>query len=201
MFIKLPIAALFLTLFSSSANAEGAWAALAQSPDSSVWRISLGKTLSQAESHALTACGTGCQIEITSEPHQCMAVVDGPEEILWNVDETLALAVDGAFENCNRKTSGCALAGTECGINGVLIDQELVRQVQAMLKALGYYKGHITGKIYPDTQKALDDYRTSVGIERSGELTDWDHNWITRAFEFTFDSSAERQALFNLPDS
>jgi hypothetical protein len=201
MSIKPSIGVLFLALFSTIANAEGWWATLARSPDSSVWRISLGQTLSKAESDALSACGTGCRIELISEPHQCMAVVDGAEGISWHVDETLALAVEGAFGACNKKTSGCALAGTECGTNKILSEPELIRQVQRMLKALGYYMGQVTGIIAPDAQKALEDYRALVGIERSGELTVWDHNWITRSFEFMFDSSAERHAILNQPDS
>jgi hypothetical protein len=201
MAIKLFIGALFLVLISTNANAEGWWSAFARSPESSKWRISLGQTLSKAKADALMACGNGCNIELTAEPHQCLAVVEGSESISWHVDETLALAVEGALGSCNEKTCDCALAGTECGINRTLTNRELIRQVQAMLKALGYYTGRVTGTVGPGTQKALEDYRTLVGIERNGGLTVWDHNWITRFFYFKFDSSAERHAILNQADS
>ena len=201
MSIKLYIGVLFLFLFSTNANAEGWWSAFARSPETSVWRVSLGHTLSKAKSDALMACGNGCNIELTAEPHQCLAIVEGSESISWHADETLALAVDGALEICNEKTSGCVLAGTECGTNRTLLNRELIRQVQAMLSVLGFYTGHVNGTIDSSTQTALEEYRKLVGIERSGELTVWDHNWITRFFHYKFPSRAERHTILNQPET
>ena len=201
MSIKLYIGVLFLSLFSMNANAEGWWSAFARSPETSVWKISLGQTLSKAKSDALMACGKDCNIELTAEPRQCLAIVEGSESISWHADQTLALAVDGALEICNGKTSGCVLAGTECGTNRTLLGRELIRQVQAMLSSLDFYTGQVNGTIDSSTQKALEEYRKLVGIERSGELTVWDHNWITRSFYYRFRSSAERHAILNQPDT
>ena len=198
---KLSTGVLFLVLFSTNANAEGWWSAFARSPETSVWRISLGQTLSKAKSDALMTCGNGCKIELTAEPHQCLAIVEGSESISWHADQTLALAVDGALGICNGKTSGCVLAGTECGTNRTLLNRELIRQVQAMLSVLGFYTGHVNGTIDSSTQNALEEYRKLVGIEWSGQLTVWDHNWVTKTFYFMFSSRAERHAILNQPDT
>ena len=105
------------------------------------------------------------------------------------------------MKNCRKEASRCVLAGTECGTNRTLLDRELIRQIQAMLGALGFYNGRVNGTIDAGTQKAVEEYRKLVGIERSGELTDWDHNWITRSFHFRFDSREERHNILNQPDT
>jgi hypothetical protein len=70
-------------MFSAPASAEGTWAAIAYSPDTSAYGYGYNaNSKSEAESTAMGFCyqygGTDCQIA-SSAQHGCMALADSPD--------------------------------------------------------------------------------------------------------------------------
>ncbi len=47
----------------------------------------------------------------------------------------------------------------------VRLDEALTRRVQEMLRALGYYRGEVTGRLDEATQKALEDFHNVENLE------------------------------------
>jgi peptidoglycan hydrolase-like protein with peptidoglycan-binding domain len=71
-----------------------------------------------------------------------------------------------ATEIQSARASASALSTTS--VNNVLGSQE-IRRVQVRLKAAGFDPGPIDGKLGPQTKSALENYRSSQKLIRSGD--------------------------------
>lgn len=67
-----------------------------------------------------------------------------------------------------------------------LSNKDLLRQIQANLKILGFYSGSIDGLSGPMTRKAITDFQKSKGIKQTGEPTKELLNQTQKSLEIEF---------------
>lgn len=79
------------------------------------------------------------------------------------------------------------------------IDDDVIPEVRVgfSLGEVIFADGTVTGAgvVLAQRVEQVEEYRKLVGIERGGELTVWDHNWIARSSYHRFGSIEERHAI------